>query len=184
MKTNSSIDLNIYLSDNKSHKNKAKGEYNIDMTRSRKEKYRLNMDALFGTDISQDRLINEHFHKKRKLIYSVISLLLTIIAVSGIICMVIIHNSGYRFAVGSKKGGASYVGVVSTSQIEEELSKSSKDDLIYENLTVFEPLTEGTVVIVFIYLILLIIVLGKHMNTAPCISHILHYPDRQGMYRQ
>lgn len=184
MKTNSSIDLNIYLSDNKSHKNKAKGEYNIDMTRSRKEKYRLNMDALFGTDISQDRLINEHFHKKRKLIYSVISLLLTIIAVTGIICMVIIHNSGYRFAVGSKKGGASYVGVVSTSQIEEELSKSSKDDLIYENLTVFEPLTEGTVVIVFIYLILLIIVLDKRAESAKALKSKAEFDRKAAIIEQ
>ena len=172
MKTNCSIDLNTYLNDNKSHKINAKGDRH-DTKPKRK------IQTEYGCPIWY-----EHFHKKRKLIYSVVSILLTIIAISGIICMVIIHNNGYRFAVGSKKGGASYVGVVSTSQIEEELAKSSKDDLVYENLTVFEPLTEGTVVIVFIYLILLIIVLDKRAESATALKAKAEYDRKAAIIEQ
>ena len=36
------------------------------MALSKKERYRLNLDALYGTDMSQYRLIDEIHHKKRR----------------------------------------------------------------------------------------------------------------------
>ena len=56
--------------------------------------------------------------------------------------------------------------------------------MIYENLTVFEPLTEGTVVIVFIYLILLIIVLDKRAESAKALKSKAEFDRKAAIIEQ
>lgn len=148
------------------------------MALSKKERYRLNLDALYGTDMSQYRLIDEVHHKKRRNILTIIIAVLTAIALAGIVFMISLSANEKQFAVGTKIDGSSYVGIISKEEIREELSKQSLEELTYDNLQVFTPATEGNALIIFIYLILLIILLDKRAESTRALRAKAEF-DRQ-----
>lgn len=148
------------------------------MALSKKERYRLNLDALYGTDMSQYRLIDEVHHKKRRNILTVIIAVLTAIALAGIIFMISLSANEKQFAVGAKIDGSGYVGIISKEEIREELSKQSLEELTYDNLQVFTPATEGNALIIFIYLIVLIILLDKRAESTRALKAKAEF-DRQ-----
>ena len=113
------------------------------MALSKKERYRLNLDALYGTDMSQYRLIDEIHHKKRRNILTVIIAVLTAISLAGIIFMISLSVNEKQFAIGTKIDGSNFVGLISKEEIRKELSKQSLEELTYDNLQVFIPATEG-----------------------------------------
>lgn len=148
------------------------------MALSKKERYRLNLDALYGTDMSQYRLIDEVHHKKRRNILTIIIAVLTAFALAGIVFMISLSASEKQFAVGTKIDGSSYVGIISKEEIRKELSKQSLEELTYDNLQVFTPATEGNALIIFIYLILLIILLDKRAESTRALRAKAEF-DRQ-----
>lgn len=135
------------------------------MALSKKERYRLNLDALYGTDMSQYRLIDEIHHKKRRNILTVIIAVLTAISLAGIIFMISLSVNEKQFAIGTKIDGSNFVGIISKEEIRKELSKQSLEELTYDNLQVFIPATEGNALIIFVYLVLLIILLDKRAES-------------------
>lgn len=148
------------------------------MALSKKERYRLNLDALYGTDMSQYRLIDEIHHKKRRNILTVIIAVLTAITLVGIIFMISLSANEKQFAIGTKIDGSSFVGIISKEEIRKELSKQSLEELTYDNLQVFIPATEGNALIIFVYLVLLIILLDKRAESTRALKAKAEF-DRQ-----
>lgn len=148
------------------------------MALSRKEKYRLNMDALYGTDMSQDRLINERHHAKRKIVYNTIAIMLTMSMIAGIAIMVVLSFRGVRLAIGTKMDGSTFFGFITMNEIEAELEKDSVEELTYNNLEVIEPLTDGIAIIIFIYLILGIIVMDRRAESVKALKAKEEYDRR------
>ena len=94
------------------------------MAKNKKEQYRLNIDALYGTDINKDRYINLYFHKKRKrLITIILSLLISVFLCSNLY-LLSLNNKGYVFATGEKMDGNSYRGLITKNELMLEQQKS------------------------------------------------------------
>lgn len=130
------------------------------MAKNKKEQYRLNIDALYGTDINKDRYINLYFHKKRKrLITIVLSLLISVFLCSNLY-LLSLNNKGYVFATGEKMDGNSYIGLITKNEIMLEQQKSL-DELTYDTLQVTSLLTVITLPLTVIFFIFVIILLDK-----------------------
>lgn len=134
------------------------------MAKNKKEQYRLNIDALYGTDINKDRYINLYFHKKRKrLITIVLSLLISVFLCSNLY-LLSLSNKGYVFATGERMDGNSFIGLITKNEIMLEQQKSL-DELTYDTLQVTSLLTIITLPLTVVFLISVIILLDKRSES-------------------
>lgn len=150
---------------------------------SKKERYRLNMDALFGTDISQDRLINERHHKKRKNILNVVIILIIAIAIAGNLIISMYSNKGYVLAFGTKMDNSTFFGIITTEEIKAEQDKEY-EELTYNNLTVSDLFLAGNIPFSVILIMILIALFDKRADSARALKAKKEYDRKAAIIAQ
>lgn len=148
------------------------------MVKNKKLQYRLNIDALYGTDISQDRFINHRFHMKRKCILTSLVFLLILICLCVNLYFLSLYKNGIVFGLGEKTDGSSYIGLLTTDFINEEQNKSL-DELTFNTLQVTELPIIFNLPLTVLFLIFLIILIDKRNDSKRAVKAKYMYDQIQ-----